>query len=149
MWQLTKAKLHGHKVVKILGQKFTIRKINPVLDFPPENMPQIFTSQSSKRDIGATYSPKSLMEQMYRIVEAGVVYPELVPIGKGDKKGKEDGLTVEDLFRDQEAGSKLFAEIMLHTLNKHKGLKSLFFSLKMRLSFWIQYVVGMGNGLVR
>jgi len=143
MWQPTKAKLNGHKTVNILGQKFVIRKINPVLDFSPEHMPQIFSGTTSKRDIGATYSPASLLEQMMRVVGAAVVSPELVPVGKGDKRGKEDGITVEDLFRDQEIGSRLFSEIMLHSLNTHKGLKSLFFSLKTRLRFWMSYASAM------
>jgi hypothetical protein len=146
---LTKEKLQGHKTLSILGQKFVIRKINPVMDFLPEQMPNLFTGHNSKRDIGATFSPKVLLEQMQRIVEAGVVSPELVPIGKGDRRGKEDGLTVEDLFRDEEIGAKLYIEIMLHSLNRFRGLKSLFFSLKNRLRFWIVSLVVTGLGRQR
>lgn len=133
----TKEKLQGHKAVKIDGQKFIIRKINPILDFTPEQMPQIFTAMTSRRDISQTVSPKVVLDQMMRIVEAAVVCPELVPVGKGESKGREAGLTVEDIFRDEETGSRLFAEIMIHSLNRFKGLKSLFFSIKTRLSFWI------------
>jgi len=137
MSQPTKAKLQGHKSVKIDGQKFIIRKINPVLDFMPEQMPQIFTAMSSRRDMSQTVNPKVILDQMMRIVEAAVVCPALIPVGKGESKGREAGLTVEDIFRDEETGSRLFAEVMIHSLNRFKGLKSLFFSVKTRLLFWI------------
>ena len=133
-----KSKLQGHKAVEIDGQKFVIRKINPVLDFLPEQMPQIFTASNGKRDMSQVVSPKVMLEQMMRVVEAAVVEPELVLIGKGEKRGKEDGLTIEDIFRDQDTGAKLFKEVMLHSLNRFKGLKSVFFSVKMRLKFWIE-----------
>lgn len=134
---LTKAELQGHKAVKIDGQKFVIRKINPIMDFQPDNMPQIFTALNSRRDISKATDPKVMLDQMMRIVEAALISPDLVPIGKGDKRGKEDGLTIEDIFRDQEVGAKLFTEVMIHALDRFKGIKSLFFSLRNRLSFWI------------
>jgi len=141
---MTKAQLQGHKTVYISGQKFIIRKINPVMDFLPDNMPQIFSAMNGRRDMSKVTDPKIMLDQMMRITEVAVVYPELVPIGKSDKRGKEDGLTIEDLFRDQEVGSKLFKEVMLHSLNRFKGIKSLFFYLKNRLIFWIASLSGMG-----
>jgi len=133
-----KEKCQGHKVIKVCGMKFTIRKINPLIDFPADKMPQIFTSFKSERKTNKSpFSPQALMEQMIRVIEAGVVEPQLVPIAKGDKRGKEDGLTAEDIFRDEEMAVKLFQEIMLHTLNKYRGVKGVFFSLKNRLSFAI------------
>lgn len=143
-----KEKLQGHKVVKVCGQKFVIRKINPIIDFPADKMPQIFTSFKSERKTEKSpYSPQALMEQMIRVIEAGVVSPELVPIGKGEKRGKEAGITAEDLFRDEEVGVKLFQEIMLHALNKYRGIKGVFFSLKNRLTFAIN--LAKNTALVR
>lgn len=141
---MLKAKLQGHKTVHIDGQKFVIRKINPIMDFLPENMPQIFTSLNPRRDISKAIDPKVLLSQMMNIVGAALVYPDLVAIGKGDKKGKEDGITIDDIFRDQEVGSKLFFEVMIHSLNRFSGLKSLFFSLKIRLAYWIASLNAMG-----
>lgn len=133
-----KEQLQGHKVIKVCGQKFTIRKINPLIDFPADKMPQIFTTFKSERKTDkSAYSPAAIMEQMLRVIEAGVVTPPLVPVGKGDKRGKEDGLTAEDIFRDEETGVKLFQEIMLHSLNRYRGLKGLFFSIKTRFIYAI------------
>ena len=141
-----KDKLQGHKVIKVCGQKFTIRKINPIMDFPADKMPQIFTSFKSERKTEkSAFSATAIMEQMMRVIEAGVVYPPLVPIGKGDKHGKEDGITAEDLFRDEESGVKLFQEIMLHSLNRFRGVKGVFFSLKNRLTFAINLAKNMAT----
>lgn len=136
-----KEKLQGSKTIKVCTSRFTIRRINPLLDFGLEHMPQVFTSfQSARKTDKSPYDPKAIVEQMMRVVEAGVVEPPLVPVGKGDKRGHEDGLTVEDLFRDEECGFKLYSEIMLHSLNKFSGLKKVFFSLKMRLLWFIAWL---------
>jgi hypothetical protein len=141
-----KEKLQGHKVVKVCGSKFVIRRINPIMDFPADKMPQIFTSFKSERKTDKTpYSATTILEQMIRVIEAGVVSPELVPVGKADKRGKEDGITAEDLFRDEETGVKLFQEIMLHSLNHYRGLKGVFFSLKNRLTFAINLAKNMAT----
>lgn len=134
---MTKAELQGHKSVKIDGHKFVIRKINPVIDFPSENMPQIFTALNGRRDISKAIDPKVMLSQMMMITEAALIYPELVPVGKGEKNGKEAGITIEDIFRDQDVGTRLFSEVMIHALDRFKGLKSLFFCLQTRFKFWI------------
>jgi len=139
-----KEKLNGYKKVKICGFKFTIRKINPLLDFELENMPQIFTSYQSRRKIAEDKiilaEQKKILNQMMTVVEKGVVYPELVP-----REKKKEGLTVEDLFLNDEIGIGLFKEIMFHSLNKFRGLKRLFFSAKIKLSYYINFVRNMVN----
>lgn len=143
---MTKAELQGHKAVKIDGQKFIIRKINPVIDFPSENMPQIFTALNSRRDISKAVDPKILLAQMMMITEAALISPVLVPIGKGEKNGKEDGITIEDIFRDQDIGARLFSEVMIHALDRFKGIKSLFFCLRTRFKFWTASLEGTAAG---
>ena len=61
--------------------------------------------------------------------EAGLVEPELVPIGIGEFRGKEAGITVEDIFRDEQTGIKLYWEIIQHSLLRFRGIKELFFWL--------------------
>jgi hypothetical protein len=133
-----KEQLQGHKIVKVCTSKFVIRRINPLLDFNLESMPQIFSSfQTRRKTEKAPYDPKLIVEQMMRVVEKGLVSPELVPVGVGDKRGKEDGITVEDIFRDEECGFKLYSEIMFHSLNKFSGLKKVFFSMKLKAVYYI------------
>ena len=135
---LDKAKLNGYKTVKVCSSKFVIRRINPVLDFDLEHMPQIFTGFQTQRKTDKTpFDNKAVVAQMMRVVEAGLVDPPLAPVGAGVKRGKEDGITIEDIFRDEECGYKLYTEIMLHSLNKFSGLKKVFFSIKIRLAYYI------------
>ncbi len=134
-----KVKLQKQKKIKINGFKFTIKQINPLLDFEFDNIPQIFTSFTQKQSVDYRRDDV-ILKQMMVIVEAGLISPDLVPVGKGEKKGKEDGITIEDIFRDMEIANKLFREIMFHSLNKFRGLKSLFFSLKIRLLYCINFV---------
>jgi len=65
-------------------------------------------------------------------VQAGLVKPELVPVGKGDQRGKEDGITVDDIFRDEDLAIKLYIEILAHSLNRFKGMRGLFFSIRIK-----------------
>lgn len=132
-----KNKLQDLKKVKVSGMRFTIRKISPLLDFPLDKMPQIFTDFMSRRkvDKNAVLSPAELLksqQDIYSIIQAGVVDPKLEPIGIGEKRGKENGITVEDLFRDPDIGYGLYNEIMTHSLLRFRGLKSVFFSIKIK-----------------
>lgn len=135
-----KGELQGHKTLKIKGQRFVIRKLNPLLDFSPEKMPQIFSSQSSRRKAPATppeIDEKKVIADMMTVVEVGMVgiigagseIIALVPVGKAELKGRENGITVEDLFRDPDVGARLYWEIMSHSMDKFTGLKKVFFSL--------------------
>lgn len=139
---MKKAKLQGQKTVRIFGGKYVIRKINPLLDFPYDRIPQIFSSFQSKRPVVETKPlPIQLqknLEDMKSIVTAGIVNPVLVPIGKGDKHRRESGITVDDLFVDVELGTKLYIEILAHSLNKFRhgiidNMRGLFFSIRIKL----------------
>lgn len=128
--------------------RFTIKKVNPFLDFPSDKIPQIFTdkqiSQSPRPDPNAY---KMTFKNMIAFIEAGVVDPELIPIGVGDKKGKEAGITAEDLFRDPTLGIKLYHAIYEHSLNHFRGLKRVFFSIGIKLSILTMYASDMVSAL--
>ena len=136
----TKADLQGHKTIKISGSRYVIRKINPLLDFDVDNMPQIFSYHLLYR--GKTppmndQQKKKTQDDMKMIVQAGLISPHLVSMGKGDLRGKEDGITVDDLFRDLDMGLRLYVEIMSHSLSVFKGSKGVFFSIKQKLLLFI------------
>jgi hypothetical protein len=142
-----KAKLLGLKRINIKGMCFMIRRVNPLMDFPVEKVPQLFTEFQSARKPDPTKPPtieqiKSMREQMMAYIEAGVVEPRLVSIGIGEKNGKEDGLTAEDLCRDQDMGTRLYWAILSHSLNTFKGIKGLFFSIKQRFLLFILLRIG-------
>jgi len=132
----TKDNLQGHKNVVVHGQRFTIRRINPLLDFPNGQIPQMFSTFAPlpPPDDGPALEThaKKTMAHMMVVVEVGVVEPALVPVGKGDLRGKESGLTTEDLFRDPEVGRDLYLAILEHSLFRLKGWKRPFFWLANR-----------------
>lgn len=120
---------------------FTIRQINPLLDFPGDQLPQIFVSAPAKK-MPETLSEETAKRQiadMKLIVRAGVVDPPLSAAGKGESFGRESWLTVDDLFRDPEIGVRLYVEVMAHSLNRFKGLKGVFFSIKLRHTLFITW----------
>lgn len=131
MWpfgRATKERLQEHKTVWIDGLRFTIRKVNPLLDFTSDKMPQIFTDVYSKRgttrDHPATVPEfKKLQADMMNVVQAGLIAPKL---------GKD--LSVEDIFSNPDLGAQLFQEIIIHSLNRFRGIKGVFFSIKIRRS---------------
>lgn len=142
-----KAKLQRHKTVVIKGSRFVIREVAPLSDFLPENIPQVFTYTGVPRrrdyilDKSNLAAHKKLQNDMMAAVHAGVVYPELLPAGK-----EKEGITVADLFRDQEMGYLLYLAIIEHSCIKFKGLKKCFFlTVKWLLSFttWLRR---MGRG---
>jgi hypothetical protein len=142
-----KSKLLGYKRIKIKGMRFVIRRVNPLMDFPVEKVPQLFTELQSARKPDPTKPPtieqiKAMREQMLIYIEAGVVEPRLVPVGVGPKNGMEEGLTAEDLCRDQDMGTRLYWAILSHSLNTFKGIKSLFFSIKQKLLLFILLRIG-------
>ena len=134
---VNKATLQGHKTIKIGGSRYVIRKVNPFLDLPSDKFPQIFTSFVShrKQKSDPQFTPeqaKGINEGIKAIVFAGLVDPPLVPVGTGDKHGREDGITVEDMFRDPTVGIKLYCAIVEHSFNIFRGLKGVFFSIRTR-----------------
>lgn len=139
----TKEQLQDRKVVSIHGHKFVIRKINPLADFTADRMPQIFASSFSTVRSVLREGEKPHLEyarrvhkDMQAVVEAGLVEPDLVPVGQGERKGKEVGITIEDISRDSETFTKLYWEIWLHSLSRFKGLRNFFFNLRLRYLLW-------------
>lgn len=144
-----KKRLLGLKDVTVNGMKFTIKRVNPLMDFPADKVPQLFTDSPSFKSVDISKSLTPLQVENIRLmvlayIQAGVVEPRLVPVGKGEKRGKEDGITAEDLFRDPTMGMKLYFEILDNSLNVFRGLKGLFFSIKTKLWLSISLRVGMG-----
>lgn len=134
-----KAGLQGLKVVKVNHSRYTIKRLNPLLDFDESNMPQVFTAYQSRRrklpeaEQGDAAKATRAMREMYDVVKAGVVEPKLVPVGAGEMRGMEDGITVEDLFRDGTTGPQLYWEVLSHSLNRYKGVMGTVFFLLARL----------------
>lgn len=120
-------KLRGYKKITVGGMRFTIRKLNPFLDFKSESMPQIFTDFASAKEkpVVTPEMMKKYQEDMFAIITAGVVDPHL----------SKEGITASDLFRDGDIGVSLYREILDHSFNKFRGLKKVFFStlIKYRL----------------
>lgn len=142
----SKAILQDYKTVSISGSKFVIRKINPLADFTVNNMPQIFSSFNSRRrpeDQSISKQQRALAD-MKVVVEAGLVDPELVPVSKS-----KEGITVDDIFRDMDTGISLYWEIIIHALNKFKGLKGIFFSARIRYELRMLSQKDMGDSQVK
>src|SRR4030067_985141 len=94
------------KKIKVNGMLFTIKAINPLLDFSADKIPQIFTDfisirKSDPHIISPEYI-KKMQQDMHATIYAGVVEPKL------SQNGSKDGnITPEDLFRDPSMGVKL------------------------------------------
>lgn len=132
----TKADLQGLKEVRLQGFTFIIKKINPMQDFSERDMPMIFASYLKPKGAAEMQAgladPKKAQEDMKRVVRAGVVEPALVDVEKGEKKGREIGVTVDDIFCDVDLGRQLYWEIIVHSLNRFRGLKGVFFSARIK-----------------
>lgn len=119
----------GVKTLRVNGRKFKIRRVNPLLDFTSENVPQIFSAHQNKRPVDPNRKMTHLeltkaIADMKRIVEKGVVEPRLC----------KELLTVDDIFRFGDTGPKLYTEILNHSLYQFSGIKGVFFSIVTRLS---------------
>lgn len=145
-----KKKLLGYKTIKVHGMRYIIRKINPLLDFAHDKIPQIFTSYISKRPTIDETNPKpiqlqKILEDVKLVVQAGLVSPELVPVGKNGNFRRENGITIDDLFINEDLGMKLYLEILAHSLNKFRGLKGLFFSIKIKQLLYTEWQKSLNN----
>ena len=122
----TKEALQGHKTLRIGGFVFKIKKINPIVDFPANKIPQIFSSFISRRKV----EKKTLNEaeirkiqyDVYDVIKAGLIEPKLDP----------KGIAVEDLFRYEDIGTQLYIEIIAHSLNRFRGLRGFFLLAKIK-----------------
>ncbi len=145
MWPFRRAatveEIRGHKRITVNGMKFVIRKVNPLLDFPGDKVPQIFTDFVSRRPEApqTTESVKKAMEDTYAVLRAGVVDPVIEP------EEAKAGIKASDLFRDPTMGPTLFIEIVAHSLNMFRGVKGFFFSLRIKQSLWIPWLRDMGE----
>jgi hypothetical protein len=139
--QPTVEDLRGYKKITINGMRFTIKRVNPLLDFHSDRMPQIFSDYESVREkplpTSASEALKKVQGDMYDIILAGVVDPKMVP------NGKDGGFTPEDMFRDPTLGVKLYHVIIEHSLNKFKGLSKVFFSIGIKYGLLMHYASGM------
>lgn len=143
--KLTKEALQDHKVLKIKGYRFVIKKINPILDFESKDIPQIFVQYKSNRpepDKTSEAQLTRMQRDMEVVVTAGLIEPSL-------SKDSGTGLVVQDLFYDPELGSKLYFEIMLHSMNRFRGISKLFFSIKTRLKYSIECRKSLRNYQVK
>lgn len=146
MWLLgktDKASLQGYKTLVIHGHRFVIRKVNPWLDFRDDNMPQIFTAYVQRRKATEPTAPtekqiRGLHEDVKSMIKAGLVSPAL---SESDK----DGITVDDIMRDDDTASKLYWEIMIHSLNRFRGIKGVFFSVRLRYALSTSWRNAMAN----
>lgn len=137
-----KDKLLNYKSVRINGSWFKIRPVIPLQDFTPDKMPQIFTDFTRNNYVPDFSNPaalKKLNEDMMAVVKAGLVSPN----------EKEDGITVHDLFRDQELGYKLYLSVLEHSLLKFKGIQKCFFlavKTLLRFTIWLR-LTGRGPAI--
>ena len=138
-----KERLLDLKKIKVGGMKFTIKKINPLLDFPSDKIPQIFTDYYARRQNPKDFSQEDLErldENIKPILKAGIYKPDIIPIDK-ENRWKEKGLTIEDLFIDRELAYTLFGAILNHSLVQFKGFEKVFFSIRqklMQLTAWLR-----------
>lgn len=126
------------KVVKVNGSRYRIRRINPLLDFNSNDLPQVFsTIVPGRRAVPpATFESMAQSQRDIALVlQAGIVEPPLVKVGVGAKSNKEDGLTAYDLLRDFDTALKLYIEIVDFSMHRLCGLRGLFFSTVRRL-YW-------------
>jgi len=140
-----KARLHRHTRVTIKGVTFTIRQINPLLDFPSDKIPSLFTDFQSKRGTppppqdNAKQTIEKMTEDMRLVIQAGLVAPRL-----GDTAGG-GSLTMDDLFRDLDVAVQLYYAIWDHSTRRLRGLKGLFFSIVVKLLPSILWLRSMGG----
>lgn len=149
MWPFTRAatpeQIRGYKKIRVNGMRFVIRKLNPMIDFPDDKMPQIFTSYVSRRPAPAVppetteVERQRAKEEMCAIIQAAVVEPALV------REDAKDGLKPMDLFRDPTMGVKLYFEVLAHALNRFSGVKGQFFFLRIKLWLWTRWLKDMGE----
>lgn len=148
-----KRKLLGLKRIKVNGMRFIIRRVNPIMDFPAARVPQLFTDSPSIKmaEQSKSLTPlqiDNIRQTVLAYIQAGVVEPRLVPVGKGENRGKEPGITAEDLFRDPSMGVKLYYKILANSLNVFSDTEGLFFSIRRRLLLFISLRVSMAANLL-
>ena len=136
----TKEELQGHKTLRIGGFVFKIKKINPIVDFPANQIPQIFSSfisrrKTEKKKTITEAETRKIQDDVYAVIKAGLIEPKLDP----------KGIAVEDLFRYEDIGTQLYIEIIAHSLNRFRGLKGFFSLAKIKHAILISLQKGMAE----
>jgi hypothetical protein len=154
MWPFSKAatkeNLQEWKRVRVNGWTFTIRRLNPLLDFPGDKMPQIFTAMAPSRkpgvdkpvQAGPEKADKGL-DELRLVLSKGVVSPKI-----GIKEG-EGTLSADDLIRDEDTAGKLYIEIMAHSMKTFRGLKGFFLWARIRRSLYTAWAKSTASAPVR
>jgi len=138
----TRENLRQYKTLRISGMKFVIRKINPLVDFSVDKMPQIFSSFISRRTAEQQINEATLrknQDDMKNIIGAGLVEPDI-------EAGK---ISLDDIMADSALALELYTEIIVHSLNTFKGLKGVFFSAKTKRLFYSGYAKNLENLLTK
>lgn len=149
MWPFSKAaskeKLQGWRTVRINGWKFTIRKLNPMLDFPPDRMPKLFGEFASVRRPVPEPAPKADDKQALEDLKLTIVKGTVSPAIGLTEKDKAD-FTADDLLRNGDTAVKLYIEIMSHSLNMLSGLRGVFFYARIRHWLFTAWLKSMEQG---
>lgn len=137
------AKLHGHKKIKVNGIEFTIRKLNPLLDFEADEMPALFTDFVSRRKGDpdkAAETPyetaKKSLKDIQLVLKAGIVEPKIV---ETKSESNPEAIRLDDICANMDTAFNLYVEILTHSLNRFKGVRGLFFSARTRLSLYTAF----------
>lgn len=114
--------LRETKTVKISGVLFTIKKIN-MLDYLNGSKVLKQTYDTYKTDNKVSESSMNQIKEMYTdVILASVIKPKLT------RKEGDEGIHIEEVFRDWDMASELYSQIMSYTYGKKKmkllGLQS-------------------------
>ena len=113
--------LNARKVININGFSFIIKKLNP-LDYMSNDkiLLQLFDIYTNKKDeIVSEANLKKMLEHYKQVICASVVNPKIT------YKKENDGIFVEDLFKDWDMIDELYSEILSYTIGKKKFKKSI------------------------
>ena len=140
----TKENLQQWKRIKINGWAFTIRKLNPLLDFPGDKMPGLFTdippSRRGKETVPVPGAESKTLDNMRLIISKGVVSPVIAM-----KEDNSTAICVDDLFRDGDTAARLYIEIVAYSLTVFRGVRGLFFWAKIRQSLYTEWEKSMAQ----
>lgn len=142
-----KEHFEDHLRIKVGGWPFVIRKVNPLLDFPSDRMPRVFTDFLSRRK-GAQEKPpqddaeamRRAMDDMAMMFKAGIVSPKVTDETEGG-----DSVPLKAIFYDMDAATQLYGSIIEHSLGRLKGLRGLFFSTRAKCLRYTLLLRGMAN----
>ena len=107
--------------LKINGVRFEIKKIDPIDHIKGLNIMRAeFETYQNKPDTLSAGAIKKIREHYRHVFIAGVISPSL------SLKESDDGVCVDDIFKDQNLTEKLYAEIICFTYGKKKLFRKVF-----------------------